>query len=108
MIRRPPRSPLFPYTTLFRSGPGRHPPCLARQDLLPTLVRAGRLEPETVALADHLEHFDSRGDRAAGLDGLQELEALREADRDGAREHGADERRDEPGGEDARRDRLPE
>src|ERR1043166_1958503 len=22
MIRRPPRSPLFPYTTLFRSGPG--------------------------------------------------------------------------------------
>src|SRR3712207_7370752 len=25
MIRRPPRSTLFPYTTLFRSGPGRHP-----------------------------------------------------------------------------------
>ena len=24
MIRRPPRSTLFPYTTLFRSGPGRH------------------------------------------------------------------------------------
>src|SRR5258708_15968815 len=23
MIRRPPRSPLFPYTTLFRSGPPR-------------------------------------------------------------------------------------
>src|SRR3712207_7429040 len=23
MIRRPPRSTLFPYTTLFRSGPGR-------------------------------------------------------------------------------------
>src|ERR1035441_11026875 len=23
MIRRPPRSPLFPYTTLFRSGPAR-------------------------------------------------------------------------------------
>src|SRR6266480_6270535 len=23
MIRRPPRSPLFPYTTLFRSGRGR-------------------------------------------------------------------------------------
>src|SRR5438876_5969606 len=22
MLRRPPRSPLFPYTTLFRSGPG--------------------------------------------------------------------------------------
>src|SRR5256885_6956719 len=24
MIRRPPRSTLFPYTTLFRSGGGRH------------------------------------------------------------------------------------
>src|SRR3712207_7902299 len=24
MIRRPPRSTLFPYTTLFRSGPGLH------------------------------------------------------------------------------------
>src|SRR5687768_17782713 len=24
MIRRPPRSTLFPYTTLFRSGPTRH------------------------------------------------------------------------------------
>src|SRR2546430_15598295 len=24
MIRRPPRSTLFPYTTLFRSQPGRH------------------------------------------------------------------------------------
>src|SRR2546421_2004556 len=30
MIRRPPRSTLFPYTTLFRSGraPGEPPPCL--------------------------------------------------------------------------------
>src|SRR2546421_9604199 len=29
MIRRPPRSTLFPYTTLFRSHPEypRHPPC---------------------------------------------------------------------------------
>src|SRR4029077_9034063 len=26
MIRRPPRSPLFPYTTLFRSGPPRVTP----------------------------------------------------------------------------------
>src|SRR3712207_7077253 len=25
MIRRPPRSTLFPYTTLFRSGPSKHP-----------------------------------------------------------------------------------
>src|ERR1041384_8574505 len=26
MIRRPPRSTLFPYTTLFRSGPSADPP----------------------------------------------------------------------------------
>src|SRR2546426_7370757 len=34
MIRRPPRSTLFPYTTLFRSVHGRH--------LLPVAVRCGR------------------------------------------------------------------
>src|SRR5437868_11266904 len=27
MIRRPPRSTLFPYTTLFRSPSHEHPPC---------------------------------------------------------------------------------
>src|SRR2546427_9764026 len=34
MIRRPPRSTLFPYTTLFRSGPvQRHGhPCLSERD----------------------------------------------------------------------------
>src|SRR5256885_11765496 len=30
MIRRPPRSTLFPYTTLFRSRPFPHPPCRTR------------------------------------------------------------------------------
>src|SRR4029079_19820015 len=30
MIRRPPRSTLFPYTTLFRSPPDRHGPPSAR------------------------------------------------------------------------------
>src|SRR5947199_302421 len=48
------------------------------------------------------------GAEVAINDGLQELEALREVDRAGAREHGADDRRDEPGGEDAGRDRLLE
>src|SRR3712207_7236004 len=36
MIRRPPRSTLFPYTTLFRSTPGRDPP-----------GTAGRPDPST-------------------------------------------------------------
>src|SRR2546430_11550822 len=30
MIRRPPRSTLFPYTTLFRSGARRRHPCTRR------------------------------------------------------------------------------
>src|SRR2546428_8664179 len=32
MIRRPPRSPLFPYTTLFRSQVGHLPAAIARSD----------------------------------------------------------------------------
>src|SRR5438876_3081155 len=32
MIRRPPRSTLFPYTTLFRSLDGQHRPGLVRVD----------------------------------------------------------------------------
>src|SRR2546427_5948332 len=39
MIRRPPRSTLFPYTTLFRSSPGRQSPL----DL-----QCGRALPESV------------------------------------------------------------
>src|SRR5260370_2729851 len=32
MIRRPPRSTLFPYTTLFRSGPAPFPGCERQTD----------------------------------------------------------------------------
>src|SRR5256885_7022893 len=41
MIRRPPRSTLFPYTTLFRSlgGPDAAAPILAAGDIAPDLVR---------------------------------------------------------------------
>src|SRR3712207_7502735 len=51
MIRRPPRSTLFPYTTLFRSGQrgerGQCPevePVLARQDQRVALDAGGELE----------------------------------------------------------------
>src|SRR5260370_20363639 len=53
MIRRPPRSTLFPYTTLFRSLVGRPQP-VARAD-------EDRQCAGTVALARH------RGDDQAGL-----------------------------------------
>src|SRR2546430_10221114 len=44
MIRRPPRSPLFPYTTLFRSaGPRRSEPELALIRLRESEARSARL-----------------------------------------------------------------
>src|SRR3989454_7734808 len=45
MIRRPPRSTLFPYTTLFRSG-------LAEQTLLVEAVTAERVRAQHVVLVD--------------------------------------------------------
>src|SRR6266540_7041243 len=45
MIRRPPRSTLFPYTTLFRSAEPRRPSCRARALRPPgrRLQRLGRV-----------------------------------------------------------------
>src|SRR2546430_10716968 len=47
MIRRPPRSTLFPYTTLFRSHARRHGPCVeARPDgTAPRPARTGHPTP---------------------------------------------------------------
>src|SRR3712207_7031084 len=52
MIRRPPRSTLFPYTTLFRSE-------VVRRGLIPASeggvnVESARLHVETIEDADHL------------------------------------------------------
>src|SRR2546429_4561075 len=41
MIRRPPRSTLFPYTTLFRSGIGTTGHCFARRTKADALRRRG-------------------------------------------------------------------
>src|SRR5260370_11966390 len=67
MIRRPPRSTLFPYTTLFRSvsasNPGRCQPCGIREAphrpraLLPRSIRkpgSPRSEEHTSELQSHL------------------------------------------------------
>src|SRR2546422_4289081 len=58
MIRRPPRSTLFPYTTLFRS----HQPARVHLDVLgePVLLRAGRQQHlEELAVADGHDHVRS-------------------------------------------------
>src|SRR3712207_7326528 len=53
MIRRPPRSTLFPYTTLFRSRQLDHPPLaepLARQQEVDVLVVGVEEQQERVVL----------------------------------------------------------
>src|SRR3712207_6893440 len=58
MIRRPPRSTLFPYTTLFRSGREELP--LAESALTPLLRRArDRLAAELVVM---MEPTDNRSE----------------------------------------------
>src|SRR3712207_8087108 len=52
MIRRPPRSTLFPYTTLFRSGDARRGAVDARQRARPRRpLQVGRAEREGGAAA---------------------------------------------------------
>src|SRR3712207_7611408 len=62
MIRRPPRSTLFPYTTLFRSGADLLHAALARLLLLEELPLSRHVA--AVALREHV--LPSRLDRLAG------------------------------------------
>src|SRR2546422_10074337 len=55
MIRRPPRSTLFPYTTLFRSGDQR------RRDDRATEPPAGQVAIEPVPAGPRLVDKDERG-----------------------------------------------
>src|SRR3712207_8839424 len=68
MIRRPPRSTLFPYTTLFRSGAGRRDqrrPGLGRDRRRPERLavavpaRDGRVEP-LLRSEEHTSELQSR------------------------------------------------
>src|SRR3712207_8970945 len=64
MIRRPPRSTLFPYTTLFRSGPGEVD---VLEHAASRLLRLERLHgPHTVVIDnDDLARLDFTEDRGA-------------------------------------------
>src|SRR3712207_8008118 len=66
MIRRPPRSTLFPYTTLFRSGVFRHPAPAGDEHLPPLQApprrRRGRLRGGRRRGRGDLPH--RRGDRS--------------------------------------------
>src|SRR5687768_17691950 len=63
MLRRPPRSTLFPYTTLFRSRPGAPAPLAGAPPApdAPLLLVTGVARPERVRLA-----AERRGVRLAG------------------------------------------
>src|SRR2546422_5594279 len=62
MIRRPPRSTLFPYTTLFRSGIDARPAPEHRRPVLPLVhLRLGRAAPFPVFL--RIGMAGRRGDR---------------------------------------------
>src|SRR3712207_7737705 len=64
MIRRPPRSTLFPYTTLFRSArPRAARPAVGRRRVLHDRRRRRRPPPDAVADAGHQDR--RRGRRAA-------------------------------------------
>src|SRR3712207_9251450 len=76
MIRRPPRSTLFPYTTLFRSArslvqpaePARRddPQVLGRERQLPRLARAEENRMDVrAAFRERRESRDRKVDRAA-------------------------------------------
>src|SRR6266496_5824188 len=58
MIRRPPRSTLFPYTTLFRSG---HRPPATRE------CRMGRLRQRSPRSEEHTSELQSRRDLVCRL-----------------------------------------
>src|SRR2546427_2179190 len=57
MIRRPPRSTLFPYTTLFRSVPGPFP-CFLLVETEGSVLDRGRDLP---TLSEAVEHGGDRG-----------------------------------------------
>src|SRR5438270_10256697 len=65
MIRRPPLSTLFPYTTLFRSSP--HP---TRQFLTESLVDGERSQSKSFSTFRHQLTILSKTDRKSGSAGM--------------------------------------
>src|SRR5256885_17137435 len=76
MIRRPPRSTLFPYTTLFRSHARPHQPAEQRET-------AGRGPGELVPELDVRSKAQDRGQRAVEPDAQREHVASRHLNHSG-------------------------
>src|SRR2546426_3461049 len=82
MIRRPPRSTLFPYTTLFRSHRRRAAPRVASHDALGQL---GPLDRRPSASCDRSEEHTSELQSPCNLVCRLLLEKKKISDRDEAR-----------------------
>src|SRR5688572_31339884 len=82
MIRRPPRSTLFPYTTLFRSGLADLAHGTAHVDVDQVGARAGR-DPR--AGAHHVRVVPEELDRDRVLLGMHDEQLLERADRKSTR-----------------------
>src|SRR5690554_8228908 len=63
MIRRPPRSTLFPYTTLFRSEPTSGVDPGARNNFWRLLLRLSREDGVTIFISTHFMNEGERCDR---------------------------------------------
>src|SRR5947207_11813524 len=66
MIRRPPRSTLFPYTTLFRSLQDHLPPPV-ELGLRPDRVGLGRARPRAERSEEHTSELQSHSDLVCRL-----------------------------------------
>src|SRR3712207_7033463 len=67
MIRRPPRSTLFPYTTLFRSEDAVHAPLALDVQVAVEDVAVGRLEPDDATDVDVLLQGDLQDRKSTRL-----------------------------------------
>src|SRR2546422_7491922 len=91
MIRRPPRSTLFPYTTLFRSRRSAPPSppatcrCIARSPWRPAAGSRGRCPPVSSRSEEHTSELQSRLHLVCRL--LLEKKKKRKADDGDSRLH---------------------
>src|SRR2546428_8799660 len=67
MIRRPPRSTLFPYTTLFRSGTGRFLPSITPPLTWPVPELITTSSVPDVRSEEHTSELQSRSDLVCRL-----------------------------------------
>src|SRR2546423_9695586 len=76
MIRRPPRSTLFPYTTLFRSDEDEEAQQVPEVQRLGHLVPTGLPERRGRDLQHPKQRHDARGDRWRSEEHTSELQSL--------------------------------